>query len=223
MGSEKDLNEMLKGFRRKDNSKCLKKPRPIQTQKTPCSSWSDVKKGCQLKSIKQYIPVESVNANILRAQTELALINAVENMLRSNPIVLDPTGVGIKLDIPDRDPRNSQHSRNEPRTLRFRAMHLCGGHNYKFDSWRAKHAGCIIDTIKEPAIIAKGSSKRFYLRRYKDKTLHIVIVSEEKGSASVIGLAYQKSSDLVTQYPNIPAMQGDKTEKAQVIYKNQNL
>lgn len=223
MSSGKDLNEMLKSIQRINNSKSLKKPRPLQTQKTPCSSWRDVKKGNQLKSIKQYIPTEPVSATTLKAQGEQKLISFVEKILSTTPVVVDPTGVGVKLNIPDRDPTNPQHSKKEPKTLRFRAMHLCGGHDYKFDLWRAKHAGCIIDTIKEPAIIAKGSGKRFYLRRYKDRTLHMVIAYEEKGCATVAGLAYQKSSDLVTQYPNIPAIQGYKTERAQVVYKNPKL
>ena len=223
MGSDKDLNEMLKGLRRKSDSRSLQKPRPIQTQKTPCSSWDEVGIGFQLKSIKQHIPAEQVSAPTLKSQSETALINAVENLLRANPVIVDPMGVGVKLDIPDRDPSNPHHSRNEPQSLKFRAMHLCGGHEYNFNLWRAQHAGCIVDTIKAPAIIAKGSNKRFYLRRYKDKTLHIVIVSEEKGIATVVGLAYQKSGDLVTQYPNIPAIQGNKSENAQVVYKNLKL
>jgi hypothetical protein len=53
-------------------------------------------------------------------------------------------------------------------------------------------------------------------------TLHIVIVSLPKdvGDAHVLGVAYQKKSDLVTQYPNIPTR---NAEPAQVIYKNLNL
>ena len=45
------------------------------------------------------------------------------------------------------------------------------------------------------------------------------------GASSVVGVAYEKNSDLVTQYPNIPALTSGNArrwnpENAQVIYKN---
>lgn len=221
MGTDKRFNEMLARLRRPSGTKTLKAPKPIQTQKTPCSSWEAVKNGFQLKSIKQFIPADSLVAPILPQKTEKTLVDAVEAFLKNFPMVIDPTGVYVKLNVFDRDPTNPAHTREEPRSLRFRAMHLCGGHEYSFDVRRARYSGCIVETIKNPAIIAEGNNKRFYLRRYKDRTLHVVIVSEPKnGIAEIEEVAYQKTSDLVTQYPNIPALTNKHNpENAQVIYK----
>lgn len=153
----------------------------------------------------------------------------MKDLLVRNPIVVGPDGVAVHLDIPDRDPEKQEREQNEPRTLEFRAKHLCGGHEYRFDIRRAQYAGCIVETLKCPAIIAEGNDRHFYLRRYKDKTLHIVIVSAPKsGEVTVVGVAYEKNSDLVTQYPNIPALTASRfmvrnAENAQVFYKNKNL
>lgn len=59
--------------------------------------------------------------------------------------------------------------------------------------------------------------------------MHVVIVSLPKeGKATVVGVAYEKTSDLVTQYPNIPSLthglaKNQNPENAQVIYKNKSL
>lgn len=111
---------------------------------------------------------------------EADLISAVKDLLVRNPIVVGPDGIAVHLDIPDRDPEKQEREQNELRTLEFRAKHLCGGHEYRFDIRRAQYAGCIVETLKCPAIIAEGNDRHFYLRRYKDKTLHIVIVSAPK-------------------------------------------
>lgn len=226
---EKRFNELIAGLHRKSNRKALVAPKPIQTQKTPCSSWADVKQGFQLKSVKPFIPAESVPAPILPQKREPDLVSAVKDLLVRNPIVVGPDGVAVHLDVPDRDPEKQEREQNEQSTLEFRAKHLCGGHEYHFDTRRAQYAGCIVETLKHPAIIAEGNDKHFYLRRYKDRTLHIVIVSTPKTSeATVVGVAYEKSSDLVTQYPNIPARTASRSgvrnaENAQVFYKNSNL
>lgn len=225
----KAFNEMLAGLNRQHGIRELKAARPIQTQKTPCKSWLDVKKGCQLKSVKKHIPIENVNAPIINKTREQDLVDEVERLLSSNPVVVGPDGVAVKLNVADRNPMDAEHQPNESQSLRFRAMHLCGGHEYHFDTYRAKCAGCIIETIKKPAIIAEGNGKRFYLRRYKNKTLQIVITSAVKDSIVTIeGIAYQKNSDLVTQYPDIPAWTGlpdqrKNPENAQVVYKNETL
>ena len=223
---EKRFNELITGMRRSSKTKPLATPRPIQTQKTPCSSWNEVGIGFQLKSVKPFIPAESVDAPILCQKKEAELVAAVVGLLKANPIVLGPDGVAVHLDVPDRDPEKSEHEANECRTTESRAKHLCGGHEYHFDIRRAQYAGCIVETLKSPAIIAEGNDRHFYLRRYKDRTLHVVISSLPVGGASsVVGVAYEKNSDLVTQYPNIPALTSGNArrwnpEKAQVIYKN---
>lgn len=223
MGSEeKNFNEMLKSLERGRVKRSLHAPRPIQTQKTPCTSWNEIRKGFQLKSIKGNIPAESVPAPVLTQKKESDLVHAVESLLEANEIVVDPEGLKIQLNVPDRDPEQPIHRPGEDRTLEFRAKHLCGGHNYKFDPRRAKYAGCIVETLTKPAIIAEGNGKRFYLRRYKDGTLHIVIVSKSLEGISVVeGTAYQGRGELVTQYPNIPPQ--NKPEEAQVVYKNERL
>lgn len=230
MASEgKAFNEMLAGLSRRQGIRVLKVAKPIQTQKTPCKSWSDVKKGCQLKSVKCHIPIEKVEAPFINKSRERDLIDEIEQLLLSNPIVTGPDGVVVKLNVADRNPMDAEHRPNEAHSVRFRAMHLCGGHEYHFDVYRAKCAGCIIETIKNPAIIAEGNGKRFYLRRYKNKTLQIVITSAVKDSVVTIEeIAYQKHSDLVTQYPDVPALtelpnQRKNSENAQVVYKNELL
>lgn len=226
---EKRFNELIAGMRRSSKTKPLATPRPIQTQKTPCSSWNEVGIGFQLKSVKPFIPAESVDAPILCQKKEAELVAAVVGLLKANPIVLGPDGVAVHLDVPDRDPEKSEHEANECRTIEFRAKHLCGGHEYHFDIRRAQYAGCIVETLRSPAIIAEGNDRHFYLRRYKDRTLHVVISSlPVGGESSVVGVAYEKYSDLVTQYPNIPALTSGNArrwnpENAQVIYKNGNI
>lgn len=224
---EKRFNELISGMRRASKTKQLASPKPIQTQKTPCSSWMDVGIGFQLKSVKQYIPAEKVDAPIFRQTKEDELVAAVAAMLGANPIVDGPDGIAVHLNVPDRDPAKQEHEPNEKRTIEFRAKHLCGGHEYHFDVRRAQYAGCVVETLKHPAIIAEGNDKHFYLRRYKDRTLHVAIVTLPKdGAATVVGVAYEKNSDLVTQYPNIPALTANQSrvrnaENAQVIYKNE--
>lgn len=129
---EKRFNELIAGLHRKSNRKILAAPKPIQTQKTPCSSWADVKQGFQLKSVKPFIPAENVPAPILPQKREADLISAVKDLLVRNPIVVGPDGVAVHLDIPDRDPEKQEREQNELRTLEFRAKHLCGGHEYRF-------------------------------------------------------------------------------------------
>lgn len=226
---EKRFNELISGLRRASKTKQLTSPKPIQTQKTPCSSWEEVSQGFQLKSVKPFIPAEKIDAPIFRKTKENELVTAVANMLKTNPIVIGPDDVVVHLNVPDRDPAKQIHKSNEKRTIEFRAKHLCGGHEYRFDIRRAQYAGCIVETLKHPAIIAEGNDRHFYLRRYKDKTLHVVIVSLPKeGKATVVGVAYEKTSDLVTQYPNIPSLtlglaKNQNPENAQVIYKNKSL
>lgn len=221
---EKRFNELISGMRRASKTRQLATPKPIQTQKTPCSSWADVGLGFQLKSVKPYIPAEKMDAPVFRQTKEEELVAAVAALLRANPVVVGPDGVAVHLDVPDRE----EHEVNENRTIEFRAKHLCGGHEYHFDIRRAQYAGCIVETLKHPTVIAEGNDKHFYLRRYKDKTLHVVIVSLPKdGTATVVGVAYEKVSDLVTQYPNIPALttglpKNRNPENAQVIYKKEN-
>lgn len=219
---EKRYNEMLSALRRRGQNRTLNSPRPVQTQKTPCSSWKQVTTGFQLKSVKQHIPREDVVAPILPQKKEADLVAAVKRFLEDNPLVVCPDGLAVRLDVPDRDPAKETPKANDPQSLEFRAKHLCGGHKYAFDVRRAQYAGCIAETLKFPAIVAEGADARFYLRRYKDQTLHIVIVSLPKDvvDAHVLGVAYQKKGDLVTQYPNIPTR---NAETAQVIYKNPNL
>ncbi len=219
---EKKYNEMLSALRRRGMARALNGPRPIQTQRTPCSSWKQVAAGFQLKSVKQHIPRENVAAPILPRKKEADLVAAVKEFLETHPRVVCPDGLVVRLDVPDRDPAKPIPEANDPQSLEFRAKHLCGGHKYAFDVRRAQYAGCIAATLESPAIVAESANARFYLRRYKDQTLHIVIVSLPKGAgdAHVLGVAYQKRSDLVTQYPNIPTI---NTETAQVIYKNPNI
>ncbi len=117
----------------------------------------------------------------------------VEDLILRNPMVEDPVNVLVQLNNPDRDSAILEYGPHEEHSLDFKVKHLCGGHEYKFDIRRAKYAGCIVDTIKKPAVIAEGNGHRFYLRRYKDGTLHIVITTLPKnGECELEGIGFQR-------------------------------
>jgi len=216
--SEKKYNELIKSFlSRPSQTRELKSAvKPIQTHKTTRSNWKEAQNGDSLDSVKGLIPKESAQANVIKLRSESKILSAVESLLTLNANVLGPDGVAVKLNVPDRDPSDPPGSPST-KSVFNRAKHLCGGHDYEFDLDRAKYAGCIIDTITNAALIAESDDRRFYLRRYSNGLLHIVITNQ---AHEVVGQAYQKECDLLTQYLPKPAQ---SFNKAHVIYINTNI
>ncbi len=210
----KAYNELLKSLSGRKNLKGREIQPPVirQTHNSKCNSWADVKIGNTLNESKHCIPAENISPTFLSKTVEQDCINDVVALLSANSIVQGPDGVFVHLDVPEGEA-------GEVSTLENRARHLCGGHEYHFDKERAKYAGCIVSTVCSAALIAKNENgdRRFYLRKYKNRFLHIVITTGD--GERLIGQACQRSCDLITQYIPLPIQQFDG---ARIIYKNPN-
>lgn len=208
---DKEFNEMLASLnsRQAPGKRELRPPRPLQTHSSKCNSWSAVAINFTLNESKQHIPMEDVVVPLIEEKDENKFIEKVALLLTENPRIKGPDDIVVNLDV--EECIDGQYS------VYNKARHLCGGHEYKFDLNRAKFACYIPATISRAALIAEmpNHENRFYLRRYKIG-MHIVITT----GTQILGQAFQRSCDLVTQYHPEPVKQ---FALARITYKNERL